>query len=158
MGTTVCSEYVPLDLYFYSQLGIIWLKGVEAYIVKDMQANLLIGEDTQRAWQLHTIRNVNNSHWKVRDSPHRILAVLGPSPTETFTVEWEPQLPNPRAGRTTAPAKEEWKVLATTDVLLPPEACCLVEAEIQGTPAGEDFYVDRLIVNGSVDPFSRRKM
>jgi hypothetical protein len=55
MGSAGCSKYVRLNLYFRSQLGPVCLKGVEAYVVKDMQANLIIGEDTQCAWQLHTI-------------------------------------------------------------------------------------------------------
>jgi hypothetical protein len=54
-GSAGCSEYVRLNLYFRSQLGPVCLKGIEAYVVKDMQANLIIGEDTQCAWQLHTI-------------------------------------------------------------------------------------------------------
>ena len=36
------SRYVHLDLYFRSQLGPVCLKGIEAYVVKDMQANMLI--------------------------------------------------------------------------------------------------------------------
>jgi hypothetical protein len=54
-GSAKCSEFAKLDLYFRSQLGPVCLKGVEAYVVKDMEANLIIGEDTQLAWQLHTI-------------------------------------------------------------------------------------------------------
>ena len=74
-GSAGCSEYVKLDLYFRSQLGPICLKGVEAYVVKGMEANLLIGEDTQLAWQLHTIRPDGKRHWKVGDSPHCIPAL-----------------------------------------------------------------------------------
>ena len=54
-GSAECSEYVKLDLYFRSQLGPVRLKGVKAYVVKGMDMNLLIGKDTQLAWQLHTI-------------------------------------------------------------------------------------------------------
>ena len=54
-GLAGCTEYVRIDLYFRSQLGPICLKGVEAYVVKGMKANLLIGKDTQLAWQLHTM-------------------------------------------------------------------------------------------------------
>ena len=53
-GCTRYSKYVKLDLYFRSQLGPVCFKGVEAYVIKGMEANMLIGEDTQLAWQLHT--------------------------------------------------------------------------------------------------------
>jgi hypothetical protein len=85
-----CSEYVKLDLYFQSQLGPVRLKGVEAYIVKGMDANLLIGKDTQLAWQLHTIRPEGKRHWKVRDSPHCIPEVQGSIPREAFMASWAP--------------------------------------------------------------------
>ena len=87
-GSAGCSEYVQLDLYFRSQLGPVCLKGIEAYVVKDMEANMLIGEDTQLAWRLHTICNEGKSYWLVGDSLHRIPAVLGPAPTESFTARW----------------------------------------------------------------------
>lgn len=46
-GSAKCSEYVRLNLYFHSQFRPVRLKGVEAYVVKGMQANMIIGEDTQ---------------------------------------------------------------------------------------------------------------
>ena len=45
-GSAGCSEYVQLNLFFHSQIGPMCLKGVGAYVVKDMKANMLIGEDT----------------------------------------------------------------------------------------------------------------
>jgi hypothetical protein len=87
-GSAGCSEYVRLNLYFRSQLGPVCLKGVEAYMVKDMEANMLIGEDMQRAWQLHIIRKEMNNYWKVGDLVHLIPAVPGPTPTETFSAQW----------------------------------------------------------------------
>ena len=81
-GSAGCSEYVWLNLFFRSQIGPVCLKGVEAYVVKDMKADMLIGEDTQRAWQLHIIRG----DWQVGDSPHRIPAVIAPSPAESFSA------------------------------------------------------------------------
>ena len=81
-GTAGCSEYVRLNLYFQSQKGPVCLKGVEAYVVKGMVANLIIGEDTQLAWQLHTIRPNGTRHWKVGDSAYRIpLVLLRPNPS-----------------------------------------------------------------------------
>ena len=63
-GSAGCSEYVKLDLYFQSQLGPVCFKGVEVYVVKGMETNMLIGEDTQLAWQLHTIRPRGKHYWK----------------------------------------------------------------------------------------------
>src|SRR6266852_6021954 len=63
-GSAGCSEYVKLDLYFQSQLGPVCFKGVKAYVVKGMEANLIVGKDTQLAWQLHTIREEGRRHWK----------------------------------------------------------------------------------------------
>jgi hypothetical protein len=83
-GAAKCSEYMKLDLYFHSQLGPVRLKGVEAYVV--MEANMLIGEDTQLAWQLHTMRPEGRCYWKVGDSPHHIPVIPGPVPVESFSV------------------------------------------------------------------------
>jgi hypothetical protein len=89
-GSAGCSEYVKLNLYFRSQLGPVRLKGVEAYVVKGMEANLLISEDTQLAWQLHTIRPDGKRYWKIGDSPHRIPGIQGPVPNKAFTAGWAP--------------------------------------------------------------------
>jgi hypothetical protein len=68
-GRAGCSEYIRLNLYFHSQLGPVCLKGVEVYVIKGMEANMIIGKDTQLAWQLHTIQT-EPVHWKVGDSMH----------------------------------------------------------------------------------------
>lgn len=54
-GQATCERYVRLNLYFPSQLGVVCLKGAEAYIVEDMKAQMLIGEDTQSKWNLHIV-------------------------------------------------------------------------------------------------------
>ena len=41
-GSTGCSEYVRLNLFFRSQIGPVCLKGVEAYVVKDMKLTCLL--------------------------------------------------------------------------------------------------------------------
>jgi hypothetical protein len=69
-GQVVCNHYICLDLWFRSQLGPVRLKGVEAYVVKGMKANLLIGEDTQSKWQLQTLRSAEGTCWQVGDLPH----------------------------------------------------------------------------------------
>ena len=69
-----------LDLYFRSQLGPVRLKGVKAYVVKDMEANMLIGKDTQMAWQLHMMHPEGTQCWKVGDLPHCIPGIQEPCP------------------------------------------------------------------------------
>jgi hypothetical protein len=90
-GSAGCSQYICLNLYFHSQLGPVCFKGVEAYIVKNMEANLLIGESMSQAWQLHTMHDGAASYWQVGNSPHRIPAALGPAPAEMFSVQWLPE-------------------------------------------------------------------
>jgi hypothetical protein len=79
-GQAACECYVQLNLYFPSQLGVVCLKGVEAYVVKDMKVQMLIGEDTQSKWNLHTVRRDGKQYWLVGESPHRIAAVEGNVP------------------------------------------------------------------------------
>ena len=61
-GSAGCSEHVKLDLYFCSQLGPIHLKGIEAYVIKDMKANTLhtgtilpqlVGINTSKLYVVH---------------------------------------------------------------------------------------------------------
>jgi hypothetical protein len=87
-GSTGCSEYVKLNLYFGSQLGPIRLKGVEAYVIKGMEVNLLIGKDTQLAWQLHMIQPDGKRYWKIGDSSHCIPGIQGPVTNKAFTAGW----------------------------------------------------------------------
>ena len=81
-------------MLWYVELGPVCLKGVEAYVVKDMEANLIVGEDTQLTWQLHTIWEEGRRHWKVSNSLHCIPTFPGPMPTETFTASWAPTSPD----------------------------------------------------------------
>jgi hypothetical protein len=53
-----------------------------------MEADLIIGEDVQQAWQLNTIRRLTRSYWQVGDSPHHISTKLEPTPVESFSVHW----------------------------------------------------------------------
>ena len=89
-GSTGCSEYVWLKLYFHSQFRPVCLKGIEAYVVKNMTMNLLIGEDTQSAWQLNSIWNNGKRFWQVGTSAHQIPCIAGPTPKESFSVQWNP--------------------------------------------------------------------
>ena len=132
-GSAKCSEYVKLDLYFRSQLGPVCLRGVEAYVIKNMEANLIVGEDTQLAWQLHTIREEGKRHWKVGNSPHCIPAIPGPTPKEVFTASWIPvssaffppksQTRKPEEGKRT-----QWNASALRQLTILPEAITTLTA------------------------------
>ncbi len=129
------------------------LKGVEAYVVKDMKADMLIGEDTQRAWQLHTIRSEQGSFWQVGDSMHRIPAVLAPTPAESFSTRWAPE--SELATKTfhlASPRKQEvscrpWKVLAKNDLTIKPKSAATLTAVSKGAPREEPLYLDAVPLN-----------
>ena len=122
-GSARCSKYVKLDLYFRNQLGPVCFWGIEAYVVKGMEANMLIGEDTQLAWQLHTIRPGGKRYWKVGDSPHLIPGVLGPVPVESFMAHWNHNVTIPTKPNTspTPPQKSlcsQWNAVAKSELLI----------------------------------------
>ena len=71
-GEAKCQGYVTFSLYFQSQLGLVRLKDMEAYVLKDLTVPLLIGEDIQMPWQLHTLRKEGRINWQVGDSEHLI--------------------------------------------------------------------------------------
>ena len=147
-GSAGCSEYIQLNLFFRSQIGPVCLKGVEAYVVKDMKADMLIGEDTQRAWQLHIIRGENGNYWQVGDSPHRIPAVIAPSPAESFSARWAPESElegeTARPGRVKKPeaSKGSWKVLVKDSLTIEPESVAMVNAIVKGVSSDEAMYLD----------------
>ena len=126
------------------------LKGVEAYVVKDMKANMLIGEDTQRAWQLHIIRSEKGNYWQVGDSPHRILAVIAPSPAESFSARWAPE--SELEGETSRPvctkkleaSKGPWKVLVKDNLTIEPESVAMVNAIIKGVSSDKAMYLNAI--------------
>ena len=145
-GSAKCSEYVKLDLYFRSQLGPVCLKGVEAYVVKDMEANLIVGEDTQLTWQLHTIREEGRRHWKVGNSLHCIPAFPGPTPTETFTASWAPaSLDAPPIKAVTKKLidgkRSRWNASALRQLTILPEAIATITAVARGAPEQIALYL-----------------
>jgi hypothetical protein len=77
-----------LNLYFQSQLGFVLLQGVEAYVIEGMNANLLIGEDTHHAWQLHTMRPEHEAYWQVGNSKHWIPTSRTTQDKEAFVASW----------------------------------------------------------------------
>ena len=98
-----------------------------------MEANLIISEDTQLAWQLHTIREEGRRHWKVGNSPHCIPAIPGPTPTETFTASWVPtSFESPRSKapvRKLAEGKHtQWNASALRQLTILPEAIATLTA------------------------------
>jgi hypothetical protein len=157
-GRAGCSEYVKLDLYFRSQLGVVRLKGVEAYVVKGMEANMIIGEDVQIPWQLHTIRPAGERYWAIGDSPHRIPAVPGPAPTETFTVRWTPETTAAKAKSvpTKRPAKDkrtQWNVVAKQQMIIQPESIATITAVSRGAPEDATMYLEGIGLKRGSDSF-----
>jgi hypothetical protein len=148
-GSAECSEYVKLDLYFRSQLGPVRLKGVEAYIVKGMDANLLIGEDMQLAWQLHTIRPEGKRHWKVGDLPHCIPEVQGSVPRKAFTASWAPAStpattikPQPTTKSSSKKKRIQWNAIAKQQLTILPESIATITAVSRGAPSKEAMYLE----------------
>jgi len=157
-GSAKCSEYVRLDLYFRSQLGPVCFKGVEAYVVKDMEANLIVGEDTQLAWQLHTIREEGQRHWKVGNSLHCIPAIPGPTPTEIFTASWRPNsfesspcktlVKKPAEGKRT-----QWNASALRQLTILPEAIATLTAVARGAPERKALHLEGISLKRGSDAF-----
>ena len=136
----------------------VCLKGVEAYVVKGMEANLLIGEDTQLAWQLHTIRPDGKRHWKVGDSPHCIPAIPGQAPAETFTVRWAPGATPVRAktAATKKPAEDkrsQWNAVAKEQLTIQPESIASIAVVSRGAPSDTTMYLEGIGLKRGSDSF-----
>jgi hypothetical protein len=151
---------VKLDLYFQSQLGPIQLRGVEAYVVKGMEANLLIGEDTQLAWQLHTIQPEGKRHWKVHvgDSPHCIPGVQGPVPQEAFTANWTPAslLLKKMTPTAKSPVKEnriQWNAVVKHQLTIQLESIATITAVSRGAPSEGTLYLKGIGLKRGSDSF-----
>jgi hypothetical protein len=157
-GSAKCSEFVKLDLYFRSQLGPVCLKGVEAYVVKDMEANLIIGEDTQLAWQLHTIRNGGKGHWKVGDSLHCIPAIPGRAPMETFVAKWAatpstPQVKKLVVRKSSEEKHTQWNASAFRQLTILPESIASITAIARGAPENKALYLEGISLKRGSDSF-----
>jgi hypothetical protein len=148
------------------------LKGVEAYIIKGMEANLLIGKDTQLAWQLHTIRPDRKRYWKIGDSPHCIPGIQGPVPNEAFTAGWAPtsSLPNtmihkppvirkPTSSKTRATknhAKDkhlQWNTVAKYQLTILPQSIATIMAVSRGAPDEGIMYFEGVSLKRGSDSF-----
>jgi hypothetical protein len=156
-GLAGCSEYIRLNLYFRSQLGPICLKGVEAYIVKDMEANMLIGEDTQQAWQLHIIQRETNKYWKVGDSIHLIPGIPGSPPMET-SAQWSPDKNEESQAsllsrKRTESSRKQWNAVAKHDLMLEPESIATVTAISRGIPCRKDMHLEAIPLKRGSDSF-----
>ena len=158
-GSASCSEYVRLNLFFRSQIGPVCLKCVEAYVVKDMKADMFISEDTQRAWQLHIIHGKKGNYWQVGDSPHQIPAVIAPSPAESFSARWAPE--SKLEGETACPmcakkqeaSKGPWKVLVKDSLTIEPESVAMVNAIVRGVSSDEAMYLKAIPLNRGPNAF-----
>jgi hypothetical protein len=150
-------QYVRLNLYFCSQLGPVCLKGVEAYVVKDLEANMLIGKDMQSAWQLHLIWEETNNYWKVGDSVHLIPAVPGPTPTETFSAQWsqDENRTNQMSSshKKTKSSKKQWNAVATYDQVLEPKSIASITITSRGIPCRENMHFKAVPLKRGSDSF-----
>ena len=154
-GSAKCSEYMRLNLYFRSQFGLVRLKGVEAYVVKGMQANMIIGEDTQLPWQLHTKHPGGKRYWQVGDTVHHIPVVDGPAPCEAFTAKWSKEKtdPPPHTKKWSTKAHTEWSAIAKQDFWLKPESIANITAISKGAPQGETMYLEATPLKQGGDSF-----
>lgn len=157
-GVADTSDYVKIDLYFASQLGTVRLQGVEAYIVKDMKANLLIGEDTQTAWQIHTIRARESKYWKIGDSPHLIPGLPSPIPVESFTAQWSTTHKADKKGvkkplENNASRRTLQKALAQSNLTIKPESIATITGISKGGPYNDAMYFEACPLARGKDSF-----
>ena len=68
-GRSSTTQYVPLDIYFETDKGIVSLR-LEAYIVKDMNAPLILGNDFADQYSLSIIREKGNTSLQLGDLGH----------------------------------------------------------------------------------------
>ena len=151
---------MKLDLYFQSQLGPVCFQGVEAYVVKGMEVNMLIGEDTQLAWQLHTIHPGGKRYWKVGDSPHLIPGVLGPVPVESFVACWNHNVTIPTKLNTSpTPLQKslcsQWNAVAKSELLIQPESIAMVTATSRNAPQKEGLFLEGIALKRGSDAFTQ---
>ena len=70
-GRSLTTQYVPLDLFFKTNGSIISLK-LEAYVVKDMNAPLILGNDFADQYSLSIIQDNSNTSLKLGNSGYTI--------------------------------------------------------------------------------------
>ena len=121
-----------------------------------MKSNMIIGEDTQLAWQLDTIRKNGIRSWQVGDSAHKILGIEGPAPKESFTAQWREVEadPKPRPKKRSAKTRTEWNALAKQDVWIKPEAIATVTIVSKGAPKGETMFLEAIPLRRGRDAFT----
>ena len=125
-----------------------------------MEVNMLIGEDTQLAWQLHTICPGGKCYWKVGDSPHLIPGVLGPVPVESFVARWNHDVTIPTKPNTspTPPQKSlrsQWNAVAKSELLIQPESIATVTATSRNAPKEEGLFLEGIALKRGSDAFTQ---
>jgi hypothetical protein len=120
-----------------------------------MKSNMIIGEDTQLAWQLNTIRKNGKRFWLVGDSAHHIPAISGPTPTESFTALWrqDGNDDKPRPKKRQVKTRTEWSAIAKHDIRLKPESIATVTAISKGAPKGETMFLEATPLDRGGDAF-----
>jgi hypothetical protein len=126
-------------------------------MVKDMEANMLIGKDTQRAWQLHIIRKETNNYWKVGDSVHLIPIMPGPMPAETFSAQWSQDKNKTNqmssSHKRMESSKKQWNAVAKYDQVLEPESIASVTVISRGIPCRESMHFEAIPLKRGPDSF-----
>ena len=118
-------------------------------LVKGMEANMLIGEDTQLVWQLHTIRPRGKRYWKVGDSPHLIPGMLGPVPVESFVACWNYNASIPKKPSTSTTPQQrslrtQWNAVAKIELLIRPESIATITTTYK-TPRRKKVYSSKAL-------------
>ena len=70
-GRSSTTQYVPLDIYFETDAKLISIR-LEVYIVKDMNAPLILGNDFADQYSLSILRENGNTCLKLGDSGYHI--------------------------------------------------------------------------------------
>ena len=108
---------------------------------------MLIGEDTQLAWQLHTIQLEGKRHWQVGDSLHCIPGMQGLVAQEAFTVSWTPdsallKAPTPSVKRPSREKCSQWNVIMKYQLTIQPELIATITAVSKGAPNTGAMYLE----------------
>ena len=120
---------------------------------------MLIGEDTQLAWQLHTICLGGKRYWKVGDSPHLIPGMLGPVPVESFVACWNHDVTIPTKPNTSPTLLKslcsQWNVVAKSELLIQPESIATVTATLRNAPKKEGLFLEGIALKRGSDAFTQ---
>lgn len=126
VGEAKCSGYIQFELHLQSQLGKVIVENLEAYIVKGMQTPLLLGEEFQKGWHLHTMHPNKGCHWCLGETEHWFDAKHTLCNKENFSawiVQMEPDPPKEWRAKVIGTGK----LTATKNTILVPRQVTMVQ-------------------------------